>query len=600
MKKMMDDSNGKFDSTVRTLLLTLTANSTVVLIPHEETFNENHLNTTKDKTDRQMVRDYYNVAIKELGIDKSRMILCDSGSIEVEVVELTIKDLDLLVVMRYHTMIVATREGKVSAAYSWAPKYQAVLDGAGIGDSGILSFDDNEEAVRKIWTLYDRRSELEPKIKAFARANGARIDKMFEEVADAAETFKLASNSKSAETFKLTTHFRPAGFACSNLADGVTAISSSDPFPLLVSRNRCPANLAAVPTFHRNFSRVETRSREETTGRREVKIGALHEIKEYDTKRFERHLAMESLPAEELSHDNLMALVLKYQHQLEKGLAMPNRRTQFGVQSKVFRKLVKYSTEYLSRYGPNFIFDGLGAVVDQYIGFHKSRGEKVDAIVTELKEHLKSNNVEWQEYDGGIVTVNKTTMMKMSSGGFADLVLARRSIRQYAPRLENNSTDFEDFRKEVYDSIRLAAEGTPSVCNRQGVKVVAVRDVEKIEQAIAIQGGGRGHDNPEYLIMIVTNLQIFREERERNQAYVDGGLFAMSLMYAFQSKGLATCSLNFAASMQNDIKMRELLDVDDSHVIVMFMAVGRYREDVVLTVSPRRAADDIQSIVREI
>jgi polysaccharide pyruvyl transferase WcaK-like protein len=192
MKKMMDDNNGKFDSTVRTLLLTLSANSTVVLIPHEETFNENHLNTTKDKTDRQMVRDYYNVAIKELGIDKSRMILCDSGSIEVEVVELTIKDLDLLVVMRYHTMIVATREGKVSAAYSWAPKYQAVLDGAGIGDSGILSFDDNEEAVRKIWTLYDRRSELEPKIKVFARANGARIDKMFEEVADAAETFKLA------------------------------------------------------------------------------------------------------------------------------------------------------------------------------------------------------------------------------------------------------------------------------------------------------------------------------------------------------------------------------------------------------------------------
>jgi polysaccharide pyruvyl transferase WcaK-like protein len=194
MQKMMDDNNGKCDSTVRTLLSTLTTNLSVVLIPHEETYNKARINTTSDKTDRQIVRDYYIVSINELGVDKSGIILCDYGSIDVEVVEQTVKDLGLLVVMRYHTMIVATREGKVSAAHSWAPKYQAVLDGAGVGDSGILSFDDSEEAIRKIWTLCDRRSELEPKIRAFARANRARFDKIFEEVANVAETSELTSN----------------------------------------------------------------------------------------------------------------------------------------------------------------------------------------------------------------------------------------------------------------------------------------------------------------------------------------------------------------------------------------------------------------------
>jgi nitroreductase len=167
-------------------------------------------------------------------------------------------------------------------------------------------------------------------------------------------------------------------------------------------------------------------------------------------------------------------------------------------------------------------------------------------------------------------------MMKISIGGFLYLVLARSSIRQYATRLIDNSKDREDFRKEVHNSIQLAAEGTPSVCNRQGVKVVAVRDVEKMEQTIAMQGGGRGHDNPEHRIMIATNLQIYREERERNQACVDGGLFAMTHMCAVQSKGLTTCSLDFAASMQ----MRKLLEVDDPHAIVMFMAVRQYREDI--------------------
>ena len=59
-------------------------------------------------------------------------------------------------------------------------------------------------------------------------------------------------------------------------------------------------------------------------------------------------------------------------------------------------------------------------------------------------------------------------------------------------------------------------------------------------------------------------------------------------------------SLNFAASKQKDLAMRQLIGVDDSHVIVMFLAVGRYRDDVVYTVSPRRSSEDVRSVVREV
>jgi hypothetical protein len=84
-----------------------------------------------------------------------------------------------------------------------------------------------------------------------------------------------------------------------------------------VSRNRCPENLAAVPIFHRNFPPIEGRSREEPIVRREIKIAALHEIKECHTQHFEQHLAMETLPPKELSHDNLM--LVKFCRQYAKG-----------------------------------------------------------------------------------------------------------------------------------------------------------------------------------------------------------------------------------------------------------------------------------------
>jgi hypothetical protein len=74
----------------------------------------------------------------------------------------------------------------------------------------------------------------------------------------------------------------------------------------------------------------------------------------------------------------------------------------------------------------------------------------------------------------------------------------------------------------------------------------------------------------------------------------------MSLLYGFRSKGLATCSLNFAAVPEKNRKLRDLLNVHDSHVIIMFIAVRRYRQDVVYTVSPRRASYDLQLIVREV
>lgn len=42
-------------------------------------------------------------------------------------------------------------------------------------------------------------------------------------------------------------------------------------------------------------------------------------------------------------------------------------------------------------------------------------------------------------------------------------------------------------------------------------------------------------------MLVTADLQAFMGSNERNEGYVDSGLFSMSLLYAMKSCGLAAC-----------------------------------------------------------
>lgn len=135
------------------------------------------------------------------------------------------------------------------------------------------------------------------------------------------------------------------------------------------------------------------------------------------------------------------------------------------------------------------------------------------------------------------------------------------------------------------------AEKTPSVCNRQGWRVYWVEDKQLAERVLQHQRGFGQPQMPEVLLTITVSNNTFLSPVERNEAFVDGGLFAMSVMYGLEHEGLAAVPLNAMMYYKDQLAVRRLLEIDDSEMIIMFMAVGAFPEESVVPVSDRKPAD---------
>lgn len=155
----------------------------------------------------------------------------------------------------------------------------------------------------------------------------------------------------------------------------------------------------------------------------------------------------------------------------------------------------------------------------------------------------------------------------------------RYSVREYASKPVS---------QDLLDKVYEVSMKTPSVCNRQATRVYQITDPEKIATALKIQGGFNGYGMPPVLLLITSDIRAFMNNNERNEPFVDGGLFSMSLLYALEAYGLAACPLNAMFSLSQDRRTRALLNIPDYELPVMYIAVGNFPESVPVCRSTRR------------
>ncbi|MBY8967719.1 nitroreductase family protein, partial [Algiphilus sp. NNCM1] len=146
----------------------------------------------------------------------------------------------------------------------------------------------------------------------------------------------------------------------------------------------------------------------------------------------------------------------------------------------------------------------------------------------------------------------------------------------------------EPVSQELLDKAYEVSMKTPSVCNRQATRVYQITDSEKIKAALSIQGGFHGYAMPPVLLLVTSDIRAFMNNGERNEPFVDGGLFSMSLLYALEAYGLAACPLNAMFSLSQDRQTRALLNMPDYELPVMYIAVGNFPESVPVCRSTRR------------
>lgn len=275
-------------------------------------------------------------------------------------------------------------------------------------------------------------------------------------------------------------------------------------------------------------------------------------------------------------------------HRLEKGLSHVNFRCGFGkgVLREISKRMVLLEKVDKS-YKTNPLYQQGLSVLHEYQCRHNEANYDLTSVKAMFPEHIWESALSYEldaSNGAGSFIMNSSTKADNLSKGFVQLAQNRYSVREYPD---------EPVSQELLDKVYAVSMKTPSVCNRQATRIYQITDQEKIKAALKIQGGFNGYDMPPVLLLVTSDIRAFMNYGERNEPFVDGGLFSMSLLYALEAYGLAACPLNAMFSLSQDRQTRELLNMPDYEFPVMYIAVGNFPESVPVCRSVRRSPESI-------
>ena len=283
--------------------------------------------------------------------------------------------------------------------------------------------------------------------------------------------------------------------------------------------------------------------------------------------------------------DAYEAKILRQAHVLEKGMSLKKPKNGFGVKKAL--ELLEYIADYKeSGYlieESQSVINSLG-VLSAYVAFHKKRGFLPVEVETKLKEY--SEYIPKNKEEFGVVDANYESMKQLIQGDFYNFFCSRHSIRQFS---EEPVTE-----DEIKRAVSLAMHA-PSACNRQSVKVYYYIDREtNIKLGKLIAGNTGFEEDASKYIVITSDVSSFYEAFERNQMYVDGGIFALALAEAFHYYGIANCILQNGESTEKNKEFRKVCkNIPDNEKIILFLAIGHYPSKFTYASSHRKNLQDI-------
>lgn len=319
-------------------------------------------------------------------------------------------------------------------------------------------------------------------------------------------------------------------------------------------------------------------------------LGFLLENYLYDIERYCSFATFTTLPE---NFENLRARIIAHYHVIEKGLAL--RNTRLGFAPEIINTLFDLLNLYIEKDYPTYDEQFVAALkaLESYCEFHSANGYDIQSILDKLNECLdripKCHISSSLKCGGGTLTVFKKDILENASKGFEYLARSRYSIRNF----EKGSIDITLIIKAIEIS-----QKTPSVCNRQSSFVYILSDEKAKHDALSCQNGNRGFGHLADKVLVVTaNLRSFWSVEDRNQAFIDGGMFGMSLIYALHSLGLGTCTLNWSATKERDLALREVIPIKEEEIVIFMIAVGLLPEKLDIAFSQRKNTGSIVAII---
>lgn len=289
------------------------------------------------------------------------------------------------------------------------------------------------------------------------------------------------------------------------------------------------------------------------------------------------------------SEEKLRALITIHYHSIEKGLSLKNPRPGFGVSA--IKTLLEHISLYVLRYGPAPHLSVPINALSAYVDYNRSKGSINESLERSVRELAATYRAALGEIPsgGGAVRRTREEILRAVEGVGADFFNMRYSVRNYAP---------DDVPIALIEEAVRRAQKAPAVCNRQSGRAWVVSDPATIARVLEIQGGARGFaEGVNKVIVVTSDLCNFQSPGERYQSWIDGGLFAMSLIYALHSLGLGSCCLNWSMEYTRDIQLKKFLGIGQSETIIMLVAVGNLPDELMVAESCRKALHEALVVV---
>jgi nitroreductase len=285
------------------------------------------------------------------------------------------------------------------------------------------------------------------------------------------------------------------------------------------------------------------------------------------------------------SKANLRALITMEYHRIEKALALKETRTAFG--ASTIQRLIKGIEAYQKLYGSDELIQVAVNNLLAYHQFNSQRGyEDSDLYSTIFKlQKYTETQLSIPNDEGGVSRVCKEEIWAKAKLDLRDFFASRYSIRNFTS---------EEVDLRLIEQAVIMAQKTPSVCNRQSSKVYVFSREEDKKLVLSYQNGNSGFGHLVDKVLIVTSdLQNFASVGERNQCWIDGGMYAMSVIYALHSLGLGTCCLNWSVEYKVDRQMRKAAGISDSEAVIMMIGVGHLPDEFMVAQSSRKKIDEV-------
>lgn len=284
-----------------------------------------------------------------------------------------------------------------------------------------------------------------------------------------------------------------------------------------------------------------------------------------------------------MRYEQVHARIMYNVHALEKGLAQVDAWTP-GRGRDALKNLNDALVVYISNgYDQSaFSFVEGVSIIQRYLERHAQHPSSIE-FLHEIIDPCLLRPSRPEAFDSaGVKTVYRDDKAGNSMKGFYELAQGRSSVRAFS----GEAIDTEGVMRALRN-----AQKTPSVCNRQGWHVYWTEDPSLARSVLAHQRGFAYSQMPEVLLAVTVTQSAFISPVERNQAFIDGGLFSMSVLYGLEAEGLAAVPLNACMYARDRDAVGRILGVDPSEEIAMFIAVGDHPVDCVVPISDRRPVE---------